>query len=101
MKITAIVAVLTLVAFAGTALAGLLYWGHPYAGVINHQSELNDREDNAQAFGGCPYLQQQHEGVEPYGDELSPDLFPEHDFAPPENPPFSRAPAVKNSIIFI
>lgn len=67
MKTLVLVTALFLTVLAGTAFAAFIYWGHPYLAINHQQNGSYVMGEDSPAFSGCPYLQQLHEGVEPYG----------------------------------
>lgn len=87
MKILVLFSIVIFLAMATTVFAAFVYWGHPSMGVSRHQSGLYVTGDNSGAFGGCPYLQKLHEGIEPNGGDYSyHEIQPWVDPQGPENP---------------
>ncbi len=102
MKILALLSAIAFLLLAGTAFAAFIFWGHPYTATVNHLSENNGTVDNSQSFGGCPYLQELHEGVEPYGGEsVTPDLEGKDGFRPGQGQPLPPESTKSRQVLYI
>lgn len=95
MKFILLVSAVALLVLTTTAFAAFIYWGHPYMGVNHHKSGPYVMGEGSDAFGGCPYLQQFHEGLE------SPYLKDGQYFHPWQGPSLSPAPNRGQEVIEI